>query len=191
MEKKANLLVVLRGVSSRDNHTLTVQMRKWLIGLVINIMSYYPGQVEKLFHQARLYLSWFTYAPVQLISEGLTALEITVFFFSSFSFLPFVAPRWLGFNYRKREWLKMLPFLYVKMHIYEFMSGHVRLRCNIFGTPSLGSIATIQGNVLTLSANNTFCHTLVFKIIKQNVKSDVTFVSSRLWFSNDYFIYKG
>lgn len=32
-------------------------------------MSYYPGQVEKFCHQASLYLSLLTYAPVQLISE--------------------------------------------------------------------------------------------------------------------------
>lgn len=78
--QKANLFVVLHAVSSCDNHILTVQMRKWLIGLVINIMSYYPGQVEELFHQARLYLSFFTYAPVLLISQRFIASEITVFF---------------------------------------------------------------------------------------------------------------
>lgn len=54
--QKANLFAVLYTISSYDNHILTVQMRKWLIGLVINIMSYYPGQRNYFIKPGYIYL---------------------------------------------------------------------------------------------------------------------------------------
>lgn len=43
-------------IFSCDNHILTVQMRKWLIGPVINIMSYYPGQRNYFIKPGYIYL---------------------------------------------------------------------------------------------------------------------------------------
>lgn len=54
--QKANLLAIRHAISSYDNHILTVQMRKWLIGLVINIMSYYPGQRNYFIKPGYIYL---------------------------------------------------------------------------------------------------------------------------------------
>lgn len=91
-------------ISLCDNHILTVQMRKWLIGLVINIMSYYPGQ-RNYFIKPRLYLSVFTYAPVPLISPFLPITrEITVSFRSA-------ATRWLVCSRGNVIGYKLFPFV--------------------------------------------------------------------------------
>lgn len=56
--QKGNLFFppVLPTIFSCDNHILTVQMRKWLIGPVINIMSYYPGQRNYFIKPGYIYL---------------------------------------------------------------------------------------------------------------------------------------
>lgn len=114
---------VLHTISSYDNHVLTVQMRKWLIGLVINIMSYYPRQVEKLFNQARLYLWWFTYAPVLLISQLFIANgDCSVF--------PFVASRWLVWISRNITGYKLFPF--VHENSYLWVHAQIEIQWSIY-----------------------------------------------------------
>lgn len=54
--KRGIFFSVLPTIFSCDNHILTVQMRKWLIGPVINIMSYYPGQRNYFIKPGYIYL---------------------------------------------------------------------------------------------------------------------------------------
>lgn len=112
--QKANLFAVLPTISLCDNHILTVQMRKWLIGPVINIMSYYPGQ-RNYFIKPRLYLSVFTYAPVPLISQFLPITrEITVSLRSA-------ATRWLVWSRGNMIGYKLFPF--VLENAYSWVSN--------------------------------------------------------------------
>lgn len=53
---ESSFFSVLPTIFSCDNHILTVQMRKWLIGPVINIMSYYPGQRNYFIKLGYIYL---------------------------------------------------------------------------------------------------------------------------------------
>lgn len=127
MAKGNSSSVVLHTLSPHNNHILTVQMRKWLIALLINIMSYYPGQVEKLFHQARIYLSLFTYAPVRF--------PALLFRVRSECF-SICAMCWLVFNSGNMIGCKLFS-LCVKIHIYESPALGLKQFTQHFITPSL------------------------------------------------------
>lgn len=96
--KRANLFAVLPTISLCDNHIRTVQMRKWLIRLVINIMSYYPGQRNYFIKPGYIYLC----SPMHLFCSFHSVL---------FPARLLVATRWLVLNSGNKIGFKFFPFV--------------------------------------------------------------------------------
>lgn len=101
--QKGNLFFsVLPTIFSCDNHILTVQMRKWLIGPVINIMSYYPGQRNYFIKPGYIYLC----SPMHLFrSLHNVLLRVRLQCFSICGYML------ISFEYWQCDGYKLFPFV--------------------------------------------------------------------------------